>query len=123
MDQIHAATACSANGEEKFLPGPDRIPEEGFRLPVAMISFRASAQARVLSLHPSLLSSNNVLLFSLLLLLTTEETFLSCASDIPTLHIIPLTFLLRLSPMKTPRSSPLLMMSSTSFAPHHPSSS
>src|SRR5258708_8156221 len=80
---------------------------------------RASAQARVLASSSLVLSSCNVLLFSLLLLLTAEETFLSRESDIPTLDIILLMFPLRLNPMKTPRSFPLLMMSSSSFTSHH----
>jgi hypothetical protein len=133
---LHAFTACSnvrgtAKRNEKF-QSPDRTGKRR-RHPCPVASWkshhdfhfhiRISAQARVLtstSLLILVLSSSDVLPFSLLLLLTASDSFLSRQFHLPTQYIIPLTFPLRLSLMKTPRSSLLLMMSSTSLCPPSP---
>jgi hypothetical protein len=112
-------------GKKISMPGPDRQAEEtSARLPVGKVRITAHRVLASSSLasHPILvLSSNNVLLFSLLLLLTASVSFLSRQSHIPTQYIIPLTFPLRSSLMKTPHSSLLLTMYSTSLclpSPH-----
>lgn len=128
--QIICTRLYSMFGEEKNFNGRTG-PGSGERsvtvtgLPVA--SWKSEdgscnlALPRPLSLHPILVRPfNNVLLFSLLLLLPAEVSFLSRQSDIPTQYIIPLTFPLRPSLTKTPRSSLLLMMSSTSLCPITP---